>query len=359
MVYPGAYHTRFHHALGAMHLMQKAVDILRYKGHEITSKEEEAVCIAILLHDIGHGPFSHALEKAVIPSIMHEKLSLEFMNLLNQEFDGALDLAIQIFTNQHSKKFLHQLISSQLDMDRLDYLRRDSFYTGVSEGSVNVERLITMLNIHDDELVIDAKGIYSVEKFIIARRLMYWQVYLHKTVLSAEFTLIKILERARFIGADKLKMPAVLVPFIQGNLPTDFRELLGLYSKLDDYDIMAAIKEWSTSNDLVLRTLCTAILDRKLLAVEVQTDEITDEQLKKFNECCQLKLGINKEEADYLVFFETMSNSAYNPNRDRINLLYKNGQIEDIASAADQLNISALSGDVRKHFLFYPKACKG
>ena len=246
LVYPGAYHTRFHHALGAMHLMLKAVHILRSKDVPISKEEEEAVLVAILLHDVGHGPFSHALENSIIPGIDHEDLSLEFMNLLNKEFHGKLDLAIAIFKNEYHRAFLHQLISSQLDMDRLDYLRRDSFYTGVSEGQVNTERLIQMLNVADDQLVVDSKGIYSVEKFLVARRLMYWQVYLHKTVLAAEFLLIKILSRAKDVYPISGELPSPLKEFIAGELPeSSYADLLPLYAKLDDIDVMAAIKVWS------------------------------------------------------------------------------------------------------------------
>ncbi len=357
LVYPGAYHTRFHHALGAMHLMGKAVRILRSKGHLITEEEEQAVNIAILLHDIGHGPFSHALENSIVPGIKHEKLSLEFMKALNQEFDGRLELAIQIFTNQYPKKFLHQLISSQLDMDRLDYLRRDCFYTGVSEGQVNSERLITMLNVADDQLVVDSKGIYSVEKFIVARRLMYWQVYLHKTVLSAEFLLIKILSRARAVYNEQMIIPSVLKRFIRENLPAEYSSLLPYYAQLDDYDIMSAIKEWQHHDDPVLSMLCKSLLKRKLLGAYISNTLPDHTLVQNIRECVASRYGIRHEDTAFLVFNEALTNNAYDPQRHRINLLYRDGSLQDIALAADQLNISALAQPVTKHFLFYPKEC--
>ncbi len=358
LVYPGAYHTRFHHALGAMHLMTKAVRILRSKGHEITPKEEEAVNIAILLHDVGHGPFSHALENSIVPGIKHEELSLEFMKVLNQQFEGKLSLAIEIFQDKYPKKFLFQLISSQLDMDRLDYLRRDCFYTGVSEGQVNTERLITMLNVAQDQLVVDAKGIYSVEKFIVARRLMYWQVYLHKTVLSAEFILIKILQRAKEVYTPSMRLPEVLRPFVSGALPKHYGELLPHYALLDDFDVMGAIKEWSLYGEPLLKMLCERLLSRKLLAVKVGKAPFRQKEIEAYLQKTEDHFGINRREAQYLVFTEVMSNNAYNPDKDRINLLYKNGKTKDIAQAADQLNISALSKAVSKYFLFYPKECR-
>ena len=355
LVYPGAYHTRFHHAIGAMFLMGRAVHTLRSKGHEITPEEEEAVQIAILLHDIGHGPFSHALEYSIVPGVVHEKLSLEFMKLLNEEFDGKLSLAIEVFTNKYPKRFLHQLISSQLDMDRLDYLRRDSFYTGVTEGQVNTERLIAMLNVINDEVVVDKKGIYSVEKFLVSRRLMYWQVYLHKTVLSAEFLLIQILKRAKDIYSAELPMPAVLRPFVAGNYKSEYKNLIPQYAQLDDYDVMAAIKEWTSCEDNVLSKLSSMLIDRRLLAVRVSESAIDKNELQQICNTVSSKLELTEEEASYFVFTESMSNSAYNPRHDRINLLYKNGDLVDIAKASDQLNITALSKPVVKHFLFSPK----
>lgn len=357
LVYPGAYHTRFHHALGAMHLMDKAVRILRSKGHEISNEEEEGVKIAILLHDIGHGPFSHALENSIIPGIHHEELSLEFMKVLNKEFQGKLDLAIAIFQNKYPKKFLYQLISSQLDMDRLDYLRRDSFYTGVTEGQVNTERLISMLNIVDDQIVVDRKGIYSVEKFIVARRLMYWQVYLHKTVLSAEFLIIKILKRAREVFTEDMPMPSALKRFIKGDLPNDYALLLDYYSELDDHDIISGMKEWQFHPDKVLSILCKNLLKRKLLAVVAAEKPNNEDKIRQLKENVMAEYGISLEETEYFVFNKGITNNAYNPKKDRINLLYKDGSVVDIALAADQLNISALAKPVTKNFLFFPKEC--
>jgi HD superfamily phosphohydrolase len=356
LVYPGAYHTRFHHALGAMHLMRRAVDILRDKGHAITPEEEEAVYIAILLHDIGHGPFSHALENSLIPGIDHESLSLAFMEELNVEFEGKLQMGIDIFMDRYAKQFLHQLISSQLDMDRLDYLRRDCFYTGVSEGKINSERLITMLNVADDHIVVDAKGIYSVEKFIVARRLMYWQVYLHKTVLGAEYLLIQILKRARLIYQEGMKMPSVLRPFLSNALPDDQGKLVALYAELDDADVMAAIKEWRQHKDTTLAMLCNRLLNRNLLGVQMRNKPWSEHELTGYREAAILKYGINENDTRYLIFQQEISNNAYNPKKDRINLLYKDGSLVDIAEAADQLNISALANPVIKYFLFCPKS---
>ncbi len=355
LVYPGAYHTRFHHALGALHLMQKAVSTLKQKGTEISPDEEEAVYLAILLHDIGHGPFSHALENSIIPNISHEDLSLEFMRSLNEEFDGKLSLAIEIFQNKYHRKFLHQLISSQLDMDRLDYLRRDCFYTGVSEGKVNSERLISMLNVAEDQIVVDAKGIYSVEKFIVARRLMYWQVYLHKTVLGAEYLLIQILKRARIIYQENMPAPTVLQPFLSGEVPSNKIALVKLYAALDDYDIMAAIKEWRNYNDATLSTLCQRLLDRKLLGVQMAKEAFTEDKLASLRQKAIKEQGYSPEEAEFLIFQQEITNHAYNSTKDRIQLLYKDGSLVDIAEAADQLNISALTQTVVKYFLFAPK----
>jgi HD superfamily phosphohydrolase len=335
--------------------MQKAVSILKRKGTEISADEEEAIYLAILLHDIGHGPFSHALENSIIPNISHEDLSLEFMRSLNEEFGGKLSLAIEIFQNKYHRKFLHQLISSQLDMDRLDYLRRDCFYTGVSEGKVNSERLISMLNVAEDQIVVDAKGIYSVEKFIVARRLMYWQVYLHKTVLGAEYLLIQILKRARMIYQEGMPTPTVLKPFLSGNVPANKIALVKLYATLDDYDIMAAIKEWRTHEDAALSTLCQRLLDRKLLGVQMAKEPWAEDKLLALRQKAVKEFGYSHEEAEFLIFQQEITNNAYNSVKDRIQLLYKDGSLVDIAEAADQLNISALTQTVVKYFLFAPK----
>ena len=361
LVYPGAYHTRFHHALGAMHLMQKAVKTLQSKGHEITPVEETAVLAAILLHDIGHGPFSHALEHSIVNGVNHEDISLMIMDRLNEQFDGKLSLAIQIFKNQHPKLFLHQLISSQLDVDRLDYLKRDSFYTGVSEGVINSDRLISMFNVRNGELVIDAKAIYSVEKFIIARRLMYWQVYLHKAVLSAEFTLVEILKRAKYLvqNGTELFSTLALNEFLKKNHSLeDFNtnsDLLDTFCLLDDFDIMTSVKEWVHHKDKVLSLLCTKIIERKLLKIELQDQPFELEYILEIQKKTEAKFNINPNESQHLVFTDKIDNKAYNPKKDKINLLYKNETIVDIADAADQLNISVLAKTVTKYFLCYPK----
>lgn len=361
LVYPGAYHTRFHHALGAMHLMMEAVEILRRKGHQISDEEALGVYIGILLHDIGHGPFSHALEHSIAQNIQHESISLLFMEELNQQFNGRLQLAIEIFKGTYERQFLHQLISSQLDMDRLDYLRRDSFYTGVSEGQINSERLLTMLNVKDDELVVDAKGIYSVEKFIIARRLMYWQVYLHKTVLSAEFTLMMILRRARELhskGAHVHGSSALLAFLGQEVQMEDFRkdpQWLYRFSRLDDFDILSAVKEWCHHDDEMLSELSHRLIDRKLLAIEVSNEPIKADYEQAIREKTRHFYGFQNGEEDYLVFVDSIANHAYDPRKDKISLLYKDGSVREVAEAADQLNLRALSETVKRYFICYPK----
>jgi uncharacterized protein len=363
LVYPGAYHTRFHHALGAMHLMHRAIKTLQSKGHEISEDEETAVLIAILLHDIGHGPFSHALEHSIVNGINHEHISMMIMNRLNEEFDGKLSLAIQIFQNKYTKLFLHQLISSQLDVDRLDYLKRDSFYSGVSEGVINSDRIISMLNVSNGELVVDAKAIYSVEKFIIARRLMYWQVYLHKAVLSAEFSLVEVLKRAKYLvqNGEDLFATSALKEFLSNDHSLeDFNTnepLLDLFCQLDDFDIMTSIKEWINHNDKVLSTLSQKIIKRKLLKIELQDKPFEESYTKEIQQKAAAFYGISSSESQHLVFTNKIDNKAYNPKKDKINLLYKDGRIVDIAEAADQLNISVLAKTVTKHFLCYPKEC--
>lgn len=360
LVYPGAYHTRFHHALGCMFLMKKAIQQIRNKGHEITEKEAEALKIAILLHDIGHGPFSHALENSIVNNISHEHLSSLFMNKLNEEFNGKLDLAIKIFNNKHPKKFLHQLVSSQLDMDRLDYLKRDSFFTGVTEGNIGTERIINMLDVVKDKLVIEEKGIYSIEKFLIARRLMYWQVYLHKTVLSAENTLIKILKRAKNLiqKGEPLSSSKSLGLFLKKNYNlNDFtknQELLEVFSNLDDHDIYSCIKDWQCHSDIILSYLCKSILNRKPLKIKIQNTIFSEQIVEKIKQETKNKLKINEEEVQYMVFTEKVSNNAYQYSKDRLNILMKNGDIKDISDASDQFNIEALNKTVNKYFLCYP-----
>lgn len=363
LVYPGANHTRFHHAIGAMHLMQKAVLTLKNKGHEITLEEEQAVLIAILLHDIGHGPFSHALEHSIVNSITHEDISLMIMNKLNEEFEGKLSMAIQMFQNTYPKVFLHQLISSQLDVDRLDYLKRDSFYCGVSEGIINSDRIINMLNVHHGNLVVDAKAIYSIEKFIIARRLMYWQVYLHKTVLSAEFSLVEALKRAKTIikKGDNIFCTSALREFLEHNHSLEnFNKnpkLLNLFCQLDDFDIMSSIKEWMRHPDKILSILSKKIIERKLLKIELQDNKFDISYINKIKHKAAKIYGINSENCSHLVFTNQIDNKAYHPIKDKIYLLYKDGHIKDIGAASDQLNISVLGQTVTKHFLCYPKDC--
>lgn len=362
LVYPGALHTRFHHAMGAMHLMCEAIEVLKSKGVEISKEEEEAVIIAILLHDIGHGPYSHALEHSIVSGVHHEDLSALFMNRLNKEFNGRLTLAIQIFQNEYSKKFLHQLVSSQLDMDRLDYLKRDSFYTGVSEGVISSDRIIKMLNVKGDTLVVEYKGIYSVEKFIVARRLMYWQVYLHKTVLSAENLLVNILKRAKELAQKKAEL--FCTPSFRTFLYNDFRksdfqkndQLLETFADIDDYDIMTSIKVWQKHPDKILSNLCRAMVNRNLYHIELRNQPFRDEALKALNKKLLEKFDLKGKETSYFVFSGEVKNEIYRADKVRINILYKDGSIKDISDASDQLNIDVLAKTVRKYFLCYPKS---
>jgi HD superfamily phosphohydrolase len=361
MVYPGALHTRFHHALGCTHLMKQAIDTLRNNGHEITEEEAEGVILAILLHDIGHGPFSHALEHSIVKGMHHEELSMIYMNAINKDLNGKLDMAIEIFSNKYHKKFLHQLVSSQLDMDRLDYLKRDSFYTGVSEGVVSNQRIIKMLDIQNDELVIEEKGIYSIEKFIVARRLMYWQVYLHKTVLSAEHMLVKVLARSKELakeGTDLFCSPALRLFLYNDITKSDFEnpEIIKAFAQLDDFDILGAIKVWTNHEDRVLSLLSQMIIDRNLLKIKLESDPIPEETLIVKKENVAKDLNISLEETKYFVFTDWIENNAYNPESDRINILFKNGEVKDICEASDNLNIQALAKPVRKYFICYPKS---
>lgn len=357
LVYPGALHTRFHHAMGAMHLMTQAIDTLRSKGHTITDEEAEAVTLAILLHDIGHGPFSHALENTLVDGVHHEEISSLFMDRLNKELKGRLDLTIKIFTNSYKKKFLHQLVSSQLDMDRLDYLNRDSFFTGVSEGVVGSERIIKMLEIKNDELVVEEKGIYSIEKFIVARRLMYWQVYLHKTVVAAELMLINILKRAKELATRKNELwcsPALRVFLYQRFNRIDFDmdvTLLETFAQLDDYDIMSAVKVWANSEDKVLRKLCQDFINRKIYKIQLEKSPFQKNEIQKMKSIMMKRFSISEKEAEYFVCTSSIENNAYNPKHDKINMLFKNGQLYDITEAGDNLNISALSKPVKKYVL--------
>ncbi|MGM0933874.1 MAG: HD domain-containing protein [Bacteroidota bacterium] len=359
LVYPGAHHTRFHHALGCVHLMQKAVRILRYKGVMISEAEEEALQIAILLHDIGHGPFSHAMEHSIVEGIDHESISLLFMEEINREFNQSLTLAIQIFKGDYERKFLNQLVSSQLDMDRLDYLKRDSFYTGAAEGNINSERLITMLNVVNGELVVEEKGIYSVEKFLVARRLMYWQVYLHKTSLVAEQLLIRVLKRAKELIEEGTKLHAskALMFFLNNKVTRDNfdKDTLDVFSRLDDYDIVMAMKEWIECDDFVLSNLCAMIINRDLLKVKIKKKKPSSEKLARHREKLQKKYNILEKEANYFVFSGEIANLAYKTEKNNINILHKNGKTSDVAKVSDQLNLEALSKTVVKYYICYPK----
>ena len=359
LVYPGAHHTRFHHAAGAAHLMTQAIQTLKKNGVLINKEEEEAVILAILLHDIGHGPFSHALENSFVKGISHEDISVKFMNSLNQEFDGALDLALQIFQDKYPKRFLHDLVSSQLDMDRLDYLKRDSFFTGVSEGVVSNQRIIKMFHVVNDEIVIKEKGIYSIEKFIVARRLMYWQVYLHKTVLSAEFLLAKIIERARELinnGEKLLVLPSVKYFFENTIYKENISEydFLTAFSKLDDFDVLYSVKVWADSSDQVISKLSQMLINRKLLKVKISHHKFTNDEIEEMKQYHQKKLGFSNLEMNYFVFQNQMTNNAYDPRKDEIKILFNNGTLKDITLASDNLNISALSKPVKKYYLFAP-----
>jgi len=360
LVYPGAHHTRFQHALGAMYLMQQAIQTLQKKGIPISEPEEEALCVAILLHDIGHGPFSHAMEHSIVEDVTHEQISLHFMEALNKTFEGKLDLAIAVFRNKYHRKFFHQLISGQLDMDRLDYLRRDSFYSGVAEGTISSERIIAMLNVHDDNLVVEEKGIYSVEKFIIARRLMYWQVYLHKTGIVAEQLLVKLLQRAKELSQQGAALPAsdALSYFLKRkNTNTTFsEEALEVFAKLDDYDIISAMKSWASHNDFVLKHISEMLLNRSLLKIKLRNTPFSEEKVKNKLNRFQKKHEITEHEATYFVFTGLISNQAYSMKENTINLLTKKGKVMDVAKASDQLNLEALSEKVVKYYLCYPKS---
>ena len=359
LVYPGAHHTRFHHALGAMFLMQKAVQTLRIKDINISEEEEEALYIAILLHDIGHGPFSHALENSIVETVNHEQISLLFMEELNQKFNNRLTLAISIFKDEYHRKFFHQLISGQLDMDRLDYLRRDSFYTGVSEGSVNSERVITMLNVHNDSLVVEEKGIYSVEKFIIARRLMYWQVYLHKTGIVAEQLLLRVLKRAKELTQQGIKLEAsdALTFFLENVITKESfsQKALDTFANLDDYDIISAMKSWMNNDDFVLSNLSKMLIERDLLKVKLKNKPASESTLELKIEKLIKKYNLTREEASYFVFSGKIFNQAYHMDKDTINLITKNDKVIDVAKASDQLNLKALSKRVTKYYLCFPK----
>lgn len=361
LVYPGALHTRFHHALGAMHLMCMSIETLRNKGHEITDEEEEAVAVAILLHDIGHGPFSHALEQTIVQGISHEDISSLLMNRLNVEFGGGLSMAIEVFNGTYPKRFLHELVSGQLDMDRMDYLNRDSFFTGVSEGVISFDRIIKMLDVVNDHIAVEEKGIYSIEKFLIARRLMYWQVYLHKTVVSAEQLLAKILKRARelALAGNSLFATPDLNHFLVNRVSkADFMENethIEAFAGLDDTDIMSAIKVWAGDDDFVLSQLCGMMMHRNLYHVDITNEAHDKKTFERLTAKAIEKYPISRDEAEYFVFADIITNNAYKPGQGSIRILMKDGTLRDIASASDNSNLEALAKTVKKYVFCYTK----
>lgn len=359
LVYPGANHTRFHHALGCMHLMQKAIETLRFKEVTISAEEENALYVAILLHDIGHGPFSHAMERSIVEDVNHEAISLLFMNQLNIEFNGKLSLAIQIFKGDYHRKFMLQLISSQLDMDRMDYLKRDSFYSGVAEGNVNSERLIQMMNVVDDVLVIEEKGIYSVEKFLLSRRLMYWQAYLHKTSLVAELILTKVLKRAKELTIKGIHLPCSepLLFFMQNKITLEnfTPETLDLFSQLDDFDIIGALKSWQKHDDFILSTLSKMIVNRDLLKIKLTSEKVSLEELQSLKERFAAQNNISAIDASYFIYRGKIKNQAYSKEAEPIRILKKDKTIEDVVEASDQLNLKSLSKLVTKYYICFPK----
>ena len=358
-VYPGALHTRFHHALGAMHLMSLALDTLRSKGHAISEQEYEAALLAILLHDVGHSPFSHALEHSMLEGIAHEKMSLVLMHYLNKEFTNQLDMAIAMFSNQYPRRFFYQLVSSQLDMDRLDYLQRDSYFTGVVEGTVGADRIIRMLELRNDEIVVEEKAIYSIESFINARRLMYWQVYLHKTTVAAEQMLIHVIKRAKYLTQLGVFVPSTpaLQYFLQLTTPTPqgeiTNEMLDYFIQLDDYDIWGGIKVWATHSDKVLRLLSTMLLKRQLFKAKIENDKFDMCEITTLQKQLQTDLQLDNEEVKYFVLYGSLTNSAYISGNQKINMLKKSGEIIDIVQAADLPNIKAMSKLVKKYYLCY------
>jgi len=360
LVYPGAIHTRFQHSMGAMYLMKTALQSLKEKGIPITNDEFQSAQLAILLHDIGHGPFSHTLEFNLLKNTNHEVVGLLLSQQINKDLNGHLDLAISIIKNEYPKKFLHQLLSSQLDMDRLDYLKRDSYFTGVNEGIIGTDRLIKMINVYDDQIVVESKGIYSVEKFLVARRIMYWQVYLHKTVLGAEQLLIEIMNRARYlIQNNNLNISSKsLYTLLRNNYTGEElfnQKKLGLFADIDDVDILFAIKEWTKCNDTTLKTLCESLVNRKLPKVIIQKDKFKSKQITELRQQVADQMHIPFEESHHFVYSGKTINRAYNQKSDKIFIVDKNAHLTDIATASDNFNIKSLSKPVSKHFLCYPK----
>lgn len=360
-VYPGAVHSRFQHALGAMHLMGKVLNNLQAKGVEISASECEAAQIAILLHDIGHGPFSHALEETILPGTRHESISYLFLSELNKQFDGRLDLAMKIFRNSYHRKFFHQLVSSQLDIDRLDYLQRDSFYSGVLEGTIGIDRIVAMLNVYNDKLVVDEKGIYSIENFLHARRLMYWQVYLHKTSVSAERLMINLIRRARHLAqsGELLAGSESFIAFLANHYTVeDFSakpSLLHAFGRLDDNDVWGAVKLWRTHRDPILNTLCNMLLNRKLFRIQLSARAIPREKIEHVRKSVSEHFKVLQKDAAYLFTFGTVTNEAYVAEGESINILMRDGQLLDIAQASDLPTVQAMSKIVKKNYLGWPK----
>jgi len=359
LVYPGAHHTRFHHAIGCMHIMQKAIEVIRFKGVTISDEEENALLVAILLHDIGHGPFSHAMEHSIVEDLNHEAISLLFMNKLNQDFGGKLSLAIQIFKGDYNRKFMLQLISSQLDMDRMDYLKRDSFYSGVAEGNISSDRLIQMMTVFDEQLVIEEKGIYSVEKFLMARRLMYWQVYFHKTSLVAELILTKVLKRAKELTQKGilLNCSEPLLYFINNkiDLATFDNETLDKFSNLDDFDIISALKTWINNEDFILSNLSKMIIHRDLLKIKLKSEKFTNADLEALQTTFSKENKISIQDSSYFIFKGKIKNQAYSVQAEPIRILKKDNTVEDVIEASDQLNLKSISKEVTKYYLCFPK----
>jgi len=357
LVYPGAVHSRLHHSLGAYHLMSCALSELKSKGVEVTEEEERASKLAILLHDIGHGPYSHALEHELIPGIHHEAISMLIMEQMNEQYNGRLETAISIFKDTHPKPFLHQLVSGQLDVDRMDYLSRDSFFTGVAEGVISYDRILKMLVVKDGNLMIEEKGIYSIEKFLVARRLMYWQVYLHKTVMSAEMLLVKIIRRAKELINQGKKVEAATASlnfFLKNNEQSPGIELhLDTFCNMDDYDVMCTIKNWAQHDDKVLSTLCGCLVDRNLLKVKLQAEPFDEAKVKQKILEAALHLRISEEEATYFVFTGEAVNTTYDPGDERINILFKDGSVKDISQVDNALIHKHLSSPVKKYYFCY------
>lgn len=358
LVYPGAVHSRLHHSMGAYHLMHMALNELKGKGIEITAEEDQAAKLAILLHDVGHGPFSHALEHVLIEDVHHEEISLLIFEHLNKEFNGALDLALSIFKGTYPKQFLHQLISSQLDVDRMDYLTRDSYFSGVSEGVIGYDRIIKMLTVHNNELVVEEKGVYSVEKFLVARRLMYWQVYLHKTVLSAENMLVKILERARMLAKQEtgaFSSSPVLDEFLRTTHASQFiKTNLDKFCEMDDYDILASVKKWRHHPDQVLSTLSQWLLNRTMLKTKLQMQPFDKKEMEAMQHKVQEHLSITADEVSFFVFNGIAENRMYNPGNERIHILLKDGTIKDISTIEYALIHKTIDSPNKKFYLCYP-----